>query len=355
MNSNNTSSTTYTNNHVGVIGSGIFGIVMANVLAKNRKVFIYTERDESKHNILVKREVKGVKVDESIEVISDPQHFAETCGLIVPLVRARDLRSRIRKIAPFLQPDHIIIHGIKGFDVNIEVDDITMQTKIDRRDIKTMSEVILEETVVKRVGCFSGPNLAREISEEKLAATVVASHFDEVLYEGQKALENKNFKVFYSHDLKGVELTGVLKNIMAIAAGALDGLGFGENAKALLISRGLAELTWIGKTLGFEASSFLGLAGIGDLVATCSSPLSRNFTVGYKVAKGQALNDILTEMEDVAEGIGTVKIVNGLANFYNFKAPITHTLFKVLFENLSVEEGVNLLMHLPTHKDVDFL
>lgn len=353
MSSNNTSNSTFSS--VGVIGSGIFGIVMANVLAKNRKVYIYTEREESKHNILVKREVKGIKVDESIEVISDPQHFAETCGLIVPLVRARDLRSRIRKIAPFLQPDHIIIHGIKGFDVNIEVDDITIQTKIDRRDIKSMSEVILEETVVKRVGCFSGPNLAREISEGQLAATVVASHFDEVLQEGRKALENKNFKVFYSHDIRGVELTGVLKNIMAIAAGALDGLGYGENAKALLISRGLAELTWIGKTLGFEAGTFLGIAGIGDLVATCSSPLSRNFTVGYRIAKGETLANILSDMEDVAEGIGTVKIVNGLANGHHFRAPITQTLFKVLFDNLSVEEGISLLMHLPTYKDVDFL
>lgn len=343
------------NQQVGVIGAGLFGVVIANVLAKNKQVYLFTDRVEAADEIREHRMVKGISVDPSIQILTDPKELAETCGLIFLLVRSKDMRSKIKRIAPFLQPDHILIHGVKGFDVNIDVDEIQLNTKIDRKDIKTMSEVLLEETVVKRVGCFSGPNLAREIAQGQLAATVIASHFDEVLYEGRKALESKDFKVFYSQDIKGVELTGVLKNIMAIAAGALHGLGYGENAKAMLISRGLAEVTWIGKTLGFEASSFLGIAGIGDLVATCSSPLSRNFSVGYKIAQGQKLDNILLEMDDVAEGVGTVKIVHGLANFYQFKVPITQTLFKVLFEGLSVEEGIQFLMHLPIYKDVDFI
>ncbi len=344
------------NKNVGVIGAGVFGSVIANLLANNRNVFIFTQRPDAIEAIRDKKEVKGIILNPSIQVISDPEVFSDTCPLIFPLVRARDLRSKIRLIAPFLKPEHMIIHGIKGFDLSqIDIDDITLQTKIDRRYVKTMSEVILEETVVKRVGCFSGPNLAREIAAGQLAGTVIASRFEEVIREGRKALENRNFKVFYSQDIKGVELTGILKNIIAIAAGALQGLGYGENAKAILISRGLAEVTWIGKKLGFDPSSFLGVAGIGDLVATCTSNLSRNFMVGYKIAKGQDIEEILNDMDDVAEGVGTVKIIHGISNYYGFKAPITQTLFKVLFEKTSIEEGIDFLLHLPALKDVDFI
>ncbi len=344
------------NKAVAVIGAGIFGSVVANLLAKNRQTFIFTQREDAIQNITVNKEIKGIKLDPSIQVIQDPEELAATCSLIFPLVRSQELRKKIRLIAPYLKPDHIIIHGIKGLDLGeIDINSINAQTKIDRKSIKTMSEVILEETVVQRVGCFSGPNLAREIADGQLAGTVVASRFDEVIYEGRKALESRNFKVFYSHDIKGVELIGVLKNIMAIASGALHGLGYGENAKAILISRGLAEITLVGRALGFNPASFLGVAGIGDLVATCSSDKSRNFSVGFRIAKGQSIEDILEDMDDVAEGIGTVKIVNGLANMYGFRAPIAQTLYKVLFEGMSVQEGIDFLMHLPIFKDVDFI
>ena len=341
---------------VGVLGAGVFGSVIANLLCKNCKTYIFTQRPEAIQNIKENGKIKGIQIDPSIDVISNPEEFAEKCSIIFPIVRSQDLRKKIKLIAPFLQPDHIIIHGIKGFDISaIDSDTITIDTKIDARDIKTMSEVILEETVVKRVGCFSGPNLAREIADGQLAGTVLASRFDEVISQGRRALESENFKVFSSNDIKGVELTGVLKNIMAIASGALHGLGYGENAKAMLISRGLAELTWIGTTLGFSPNSFLGIAGVGDLVATCSSQLSRNFTVGNMIAQGKSIQDILDDMDDVAEGVGTVRIVNGLANMYGFRAPITQTLFKVLFEDMPIDDALSYLMHFPLIKDVDFI
>ncbi len=341
---------------VGVVGAGLFGCVIANLLAKNCETYVFTQREESIKQINEGGEIKGIKIDQSIKVISDPQQFANTCTLIFPVVRSYAMRSKMRLLSPYINPDHVIIHGVKGFDISaLDIASIDGSSKIDSNDIKTMSEVILEETITKRVGCFSGPNLAREIDKGQMAGTVLASTFDEVIKQGRKALSNRNFKVYSSSDVKGVELTGVLKNIIAIAAGALHGIGYGENSKAMLISRGLAELTWIGTILGCNPSSFLGMAGIGDLVATCSSQLSRNFTVGRMIASGKTLDEVLNEMSDVAEGVGTIRVINGLANKYGFHAPITQTLFKILFEEMPIEDGLSYLMHFPLNKDVDFI
>jgi glycerol-3-phosphate dehydrogenase (NAD(P)+) len=202
---------------------------------------------------------------------------------------------------------------------------------------------------------LAGPNLASEINEHQPAATVVASHFDEVINLGQKLLKSDRFGVFGNNDLIGVELCGVLKNIIAIAAGAISGLGYGENTKGLLVSRGLVEMIYLGKALGGNVEAFLGLAGVGDLVATCSSRLSRNFTLGYRLAQGESLQNILTSMEEVAEGVNTIKIAKKLADHYRVRTPITNTLYRVLFEDLSLEDGVQLLMKYPFIQDIDFL
>jgi len=341
----------------GVMGAGSFGSVIANLLAKNGKVYLFTQRTDAVLAINSgKGNIKGVVINPEIKAISDPKAFVQKCPVIFPVVRSKDFRRKIKKIAPYLTPAHIIIHGVKGFDVNsIPIEEISVDTKIDKALVQTMSQVVLEETVVKRVGCFSGPNLSGEINEGQLAATVIASRFNEVISVGKRALSNANFKVFSNPDILAVELTGVLKNIMAIASGAIHGLGYGENAKAMLISRGLAEMVWMGRTLGFSPNAFLGVAGIGDLVATCSSPKSRNFSLGYNIAQGESVSAILNNMKDVAEGVGTVKIINGLSNQYGFRAPITQTLFKILFEHMPIEQGIDYLMHFPLHKDVEFL
>ncbi len=188
-----------------------------------------------------------------------------------------------------------------------ELSDLTEDMVISRSDVKTMSEVILEESVVVRVGCLAGPNLADELAQGQPSATVVASRFNEVILAGQKLLRTDRFQVYGSNDLIGIELSGALKNIIAIASGALTGLGLGENSRGFLISRGMVEMIYLGKVLGGNTQAFLGLAGIGDLVTTCSSQLSRNFTVGYRLAKGESLDSITESMEETAEGINTVK------------------------------------------------
>jgi glycerol-3-phosphate dehydrogenase (NAD(P)+) len=218
-----------------------------------------------------------------------------------------------------------------------------------------MSEVIQEETAVIRIGCLAGPNLSKEMAQGQPGATVVASPFKEVIQIGKRLLRTDRFQVYENNDIVGVELAGVIKNIIAIASGALSGLGYGENAKGLLVSRGAVEMVYLGRALGGNTKAFLGVAGIGDLVTTCNSPMSRNFTVGYRLAKGEKLEDILEDMEEVAEGVNTIRIAKKCADYYKVRALITDTLYKVLFEGMTVQEAVQYLMRYPLNADIDFL
>jgi glycerol-3-phosphate dehydrogenase (NAD(P)+) len=250
----------------------------------------------------------------------------------------------------------MLIHGTKGFDIKLPKGE-TLESikKLDRSHVKTMSEVIREESVVVRVGCLAGPNLAKELALRQPGATVVASPFQEVFNVGRRLLRNDRFQVYDNNDLVGVELAGVLKNIIAIASGALSGLGYGENAKGLLISRGAVEMVYLGRALGGDTKAFLGVAGIGDLVTTCNSPMSRNYTVGFRLAKGEKLADILNDMDEVAEGVNTVRIAKKCADAYGVRALITDRLYKVLFEGMTVEEAVEYLMRYPLNIDIDFI
>jgi glycerol-3-phosphate dehydrogenase (NAD(P)+) len=218
-----------------------------------------------------------------------------------------------------------------------------------------MSEVIKEESSVVRIGCLAGPNLAREISEKKPAATVIASHFDEVIKVGQNLLKTDRFLIYGSNDLIGIELCGILKNIIAVGAGTINGLELGENAKALFISRGLVEMVHIGTALGGNAQAFLGLAGVGDLVATSSSSLSRNFTVGNRLAKGESIDEIIESMEEVAEGVKTIDIINELSRTYDVRCPITETLHRIIKKEMSVGDAHRYLMKFPLRAEIDFL
>jgi glycerol-3-phosphate dehydrogenase (NAD(P)+) len=341
---------------IGVIGAGNFGSVVANLLARHRPVLLYARDEKVVQRIATTRENRGYVMHERITPTSDLARLAESCDVIFPIVPSQHFRTMMRQLSPYLHPYHILIHGTKGFDITLnEGEVLETVTKLDRSHVKTMSEVIREETVVIRVGCLAGPNLARELAANQPGATVIASHFNEVINIGKKLLRNDQFQVYGNNDLVGVELAGVLKNIIAIAAGALSGLGYGENAKGLLISRGMVEMVYLGRALGGNTTAFLGVAGIGDLVTTCNSSLSRNFTVGMRLAKGETLQEILSSIDEVAEGIETVRIAKKCADYYNVKAPITKMLYQVLFKDLTVPEALRYLMRYPLNVDIDFL
>jgi glycerol-3-phosphate dehydrogenase (NAD(P)+) len=341
---------------VGVIGAGNFGSAIANILARRRKVILYVRDEDSLLRIQQTRENRGHKMHRNVEPSDDFAYMARHCEVIFPIVPSAHFRTMMRKLSPHLQPYHVLIHGTKGLDIRLPKGQ-TLQSvgKLSREQIKTMSEVIREETVVVRVGCLAGPNLARELAQRQPAATVIASRFNEVILTGIRLLRNDRFQVYGNSELVGVELAGVLKNIIAIAAGSLSGLGYGDNAKGLLISRGVVEMIHLGTALGATPKAFLGVAGIGDLVTTCNSSLSRNFQVGFRLAKEETLSEILDDMDEVAEGVNSVQVARKCAAYYNLRAPITETLHKVLFEGLTVQDAVSYLMRYPLNVDIGFL
>lgn len=341
---------------VGVIGAGNFGTVIANILALNRPVLLYARDGEAVKQINAKRTNRGHVIHENVTAVNDLAVIARSCEIIFPMVPSAHFRQMMKNLSPHLQPYHILIHGTKGFDIQLpEGETIESVRTLNRKQVKTMSEVIREESVVVRIGCLAGPNLAKELSQRQPAATVIASRFDEVIQIGKKLLRNDRFQVYENKDIVGVEIAGVLKNIIAIASGALNGLGYGENARGLLVSRGAVEMVYLGRALGGDVKAFLGVAGIGDLVTTCNSPMSRNFTVGYRLAKGETLENILADMEEIAEGVNTVRIAKKCADFYKIRALITDRLYKVLFEGMTVEEALEFLMRFPLSADIDFI
>ena len=341
---------------VGVIGAGNFGSAVANLLANQSRVLLYARDENVIQRIRQAGENRGHQMHKNVFATGDLEEIAESCDVLFPIVPSAHFRMVMKRLSPHIRPYHILIHGTKGIDLTLpEGKTIEKVTRLDRSHVKTMSEVIREETVAVRIGCLAGPNLSRELASHQPAATVIASHFDEVITIGQRMLRSDYFQVYGNKDLVGVELAGVLKNIIAIASGALSGLGHGENAKGLLISRGVVEMIYLGRALGGNTEAFLGLAGIGDLVTTCNSSLSRNFQVGYKLAQGMPLKEILETTDEIAEGINTVQIIKKCADYYKVKAPITSTVYKVLFENLTVKEALQYLMRYPLSVDIDFL
>jgi glycerol-3-phosphate dehydrogenase (NAD(P)+) len=344
------------NKPIGVVGAGSFGTVLANMLAVNREVILFARKPEYVETMLKTRRWNNQDLNPRVTPTSDLELVAKSCDVIFPVVPSANFRELMRKMAPFLHPYHILIHGTKGLDICLpEGMTLDENQPLSREHVRTMSEVIMDETVVIRVGCLAGPNLAKELADGQPAATVVASHFNEVITEGQKLLRSERFQVYGSTDLIGIELCGILKNIMAIASGALSGLGLGENARALLISRGMVEMIYLGRALGGNIEAFIGLAGVGDLVATSSSTFSRNYTVGYRLAKGEKIDQILANMEETAEGVNTVKIVKKLAQHSKVRAPITEILYKIIYQGMTVEAGLQYLMKYPFNVDIDFL
>lgn len=341
---------------VGVIGGGSFGTAIANILAENNLVLFYIRNPETIKKIKETGVHRGHQISNNIEITNDPAYLCENCTLIYPMVDSKSFRKMCQQFNPLLKPQHVVIHGTKGLSVTPPEDFDKMDVpKLSREHIHTMTEVIRQETNVLRVGCLSGPNLSAELAQKKPAATVVASRFDEVIEMGKETIRTDAFRVYSSDDVLGVELAGVLKNVMAIASGILEGLDLGINARSMLITRGLGEMIKLGKALGSKTTAFAGVAGIGDLIATCSSSRSRNFTVGNKLSKGGSLESVMGEMNEVVEGVRTTKTAYALAQHYKVHVPIIEAMYNILYKGMSIEEAFKYLMTHGYDVDADFL
>ena len=343
------------NEIVGVIGAGSFGTAISNLLSYNVDVLLYSRQSDLVNKINFEHKHFNLDLSKRIRATNDLKEVAENCTLIFPIVPSTNFREMMHNLSPFLRPYHILIHGTKGLDVT-DVDESHLEdVTLTRKNIHTMSEVIIEESVVVRVGCLSGPNLSAEIMAGQPTATVIGSKFNEVIKAGRRVLDSKMFHVFGTHEILGAELAGALKNAIAIGSGILGGLGMGKNIQAMLITRGLIEMVYIGKAMGTESKAFIGTAGIGDLVATATSENSRNYTFGKRMAHGESLETISDTMPELAEGVRTLKIMKHLSQYYKLHTPITNMLYAVVFEGFNIDRALHYLMSYPYSVDVDFL
>ncbi|GCE26805.1 glycerol-3-phosphate dehydrogenase [NAD(P)+] [Dictyobacter alpinus] len=321
---------------VGVIGSGAWGTTLALLLArKGISTTIWDHRVERALEMQRTREnsvfLPNIRFPDNLSITSDIAEAVQAKDLLLLVTPSQKLRENLRLLAPYLAPETLLVSASKGIEIT---------------SLQRMTEVIAEELPDwrERIAALSGPNLSREVAEGKPTAAVVASDVPEVAIQARTIITCSTFRVYTSNDVIGVELGGALKNIIAIAAGFNVGLGYGENAKAAIITRGLAEISRLGVAAGANALTFAGLAGIGDLIATCASPLSRNQQLGRRLAEGEKLNDILQSTHSVAEGVSTTQAALKLAARYQVEMPIARQLSLILFEGLDPHKAVPELM-----------
>lgn len=336
----------------GVIGAGSFGTAIANLLAQNVPVLVYSRSPKVVGNINNRRFHLGVDIADNVQAIDNLQTVAARCQTIFPIVPSVNFREMMQELGPHLSPAHILIHGTKGFDTYADGAQLPPVDQLLPTMVHTMSQVILQESAVRRVGCLSGPNLASEIMEGQPTATLVASPFSEVIEIGKRVLNGPNFKVYGSDDLRGAELAGALKNIVALGSGILRGKGLGKNIQAMLITHGLLEMVRFGRAFGAGVNAFFGTAGIGDLIATATSKSSRNFTFGFRLGQGETITEITQSMPELAEGIRSLQITHTLARRAGLRVPITSTLHSVLFDGYDIDKAIKYLLSYPYDVDV---
>ncbi|NOY52576.1 MAG: NAD(P)-dependent glycerol-3-phosphate dehydrogenase [Deltaproteobacteria bacterium] len=325
------------NEKVAVIGAGAWGTTLANLLAKkgiNVSLWVF-EKDlakrmgEEHENRLY---LPGVLLSERLVPSSSVEAVAHGCRTFLLVTPSHVTRKVIRAFAPSLPDDALVISAGKG---------------IENETLMTLSEVLpaeLPQLPKSNFAYLSGPSFAREVAAELPTAVSVASKDRRTAEVVQQLFSTPYFRVYTTPDVVGVELGGAVKNVMAIAAGLSDGLGFGYDTRAALITRGLNEMSRLGTTLGALPRTFMGLAGLGDLVLTCTGDLSRNRTVGLKLAEGKTMEEIVSTTRTVAEGIRTTRSVHDLAAREGVEMPITRQVYRILYEGIDPKDAVRELM-----------
>jgi len=332
-------------NTVSVIGAGSWGTTLAQILGENGNRVLLWARSVQRCDAINdtranERYLPGVKLSKRIVATTDLQQVCESSHLIVLVVPSHGLRKVAFQMGDFLGGDQLIVHATKGIEIETG---------------KRMSEVIREETCVRKIGVLAGPNLAGELVQHKPAGTLVASQFEEVFHEAQEAFHGSYFRVYSGRDVVGAEVGGAFKNIIAVAAGVVDGMQMGDNTKALLLTRGLNEMARLGATMGAELVTFGGLSGIGDLMCTCASVLSRNHQVGERLAGGQRRAQIEREMHMVAEGVKTAKAIHKFAAYKGLELPIAEGVYQLLYSRRSVKRVMEELMARPAADEFEGL
>ncbi len=318
---------------VAVIGSGSWGTALAVQLKKaGNNVILWSFKEEEARAILSERENKeflpGIKVDSDI-VVTYKDEDVTWADMFVFSTPSKFVRSMAKRFAPYIKENQIVVNVAKG---------------LEEKSLLRLSEVIKEEIPQCRVGVLSGPSHAEEVGLGKATTIVAASEDESVAKEIQDTFMTEMFRVYSNTDIVGVELGGALKNLIALAAGISDGLGYGDNTKAALMTRGLAEIIRLGIAMGAKGETFAGLTGIGDLIVTCTSMHSRNRRAGILLGKGKSLEETLNEVHMVVEGISNAKAAYELSQKYNVVMPITTEINNVLYNGKKADKAVYDLM-----------
>lgn len=318
---------------VGVIGSGTWGTALSILLAGNgHQVDLWSALDDEVRTLKstwIHPNLPKARIPESIRITGDLKEAMAKKDLLVLSVPSVFVRSTARRMREFLRPGQALVNVAKG---------------IEEGSLLTLSQIIEEELPLCQVAALSGPSHAEEVSLGLPTTCVAAAHKRHVAELVQGLFMSENFRVYTNPDLLGVELGGSLKNVIALAAGIADGLGFGDNTKAALITRGIAEISRLGIAMGGKAETFGGLTGIGDLIVTCASMHSRNRRAGILIGQGLTMEEAMKEVHMVVEGVYSAKAAKALAERYQVSMPIVEQVNAVLFEGLPAAEAVNGLM-----------
>ena len=328
---------------VSVLGAGNWGTTIAHLIGNNGfPVTLWARNPELADSInrdhQNSRYMKGLSLSPKVRATADLAEAVRGVPLVFIVIPSQAFRSVCAQIGDLVEPAQIAVHATKG---------------IELQSYKRMSEILLEETCLRQIGVLSGPNIAREMVEGKPAGTVLASRFPHVIALARQYIKSKQLRVYANTDVVGVELGGTLKNIIAIAAGMATQMKLGENAKSLLITRGLSEIARLGVALGADPMTFSGLAGLGDLMVTCASPLSRNHRVGAALARGMSLVEAIESLGMVAEGVKACKIAFEITNNLDMRSPLIHGVYRVVHEGLSPKAALGELMTGEVQDDID--
>lgn len=317
-----------------VVGAGAWGTALADLTARNGHTTVLWAReddvvDDINANCHNSRFLKGMPLSPALRATTDLAEAVAAAGTVTFVAPSHVLRAVIRSAAHAVRDDAVLVVATKG---------------IERETFALMTDVVAEELPGRPVVALSGPSFAAEVALRQPTAVVAASREDAAALHTQQLFSSPEFRVYTQRDVIGVELGGALKNVMAVATGVLDGLGLGFNPRAALITRGLAEMTRLGVALGAEPLTFAGLAGMGDLVLTCTGSLSRNRTVGVEIGQGRPVEDVLHARETVAEGVITTQSAHALARARGVEMPIVSAMHRILFEGMPPRDAIAELM-----------
>ncbi|WP_027873841.1 NAD(P)H-dependent glycerol-3-phosphate dehydrogenase [Spongiibacter marinus] len=329
---------------VAIVGGGSFGTAIANIVADNghdvclwmRNAERVAEVNEQHSNSAY---LPDISLNPALRASTDLAETVTGCDVVFVAVPSKSCRDVARQLAPLLVDGTMVVSTTKGIEVDSN---------------ELMSEVLREELGNVSIGVMSGPNLAKELAAREITGTVIASADEQLTQCIQDLLQCSYFRVYAGSDIYGVELAGALKNVYAIVAGLAAALGVGHNTISMLVTRSLAEMSRYAVQKGADPLTFLGLAGVGDLFVTCTSPLSRNYRVGYALGQGRDLNEVVAELGQVAEGVNTLKLLKQQSQQLDIYMPLVNGLYAIIYEGKTVQEVIGDMMWAEQNRDVEF-